>query len=224
MAKKLQIIKCSSDESGTVSETSTKYSVMLNPKEYGNSKQISYSNKPSFGQIGSDNKFISIPPANLDFNFTIDGTGAIPKDESGGVVVVVQDNIKLLESTVYQYDGSQHQPGIVKIIWGSLLYYGKLKTMTLKYTLFKKDGTPLRAEVSLSFVNYIGEAEEKKRKNNQSPDMTHIVLIKDGDSLPLLCQKIYKNSAYYTDVAKANNIINFRKLKPGTRILFPPLK
>ena len=39
-----------------------------------------------------------------------------------------------------------------------------------------------------------------------------------------MCFKIYGDPRYYLDVARANRIDNFRKLTPGTRIFFPPLK
>ena len=222
--EKLKIIKCSAGNNGKISETGDSYCVMLNPKEYSSAKQINYSNKPAFGQIGSDNKFISIPPNDLNLSFTIDGTGAVPKSESDDKAVEVKDSIKDLEAIVYEYVGSEHKPSIIKVVWGSLLYYGNLKSMDVKYTMFKKDGSPLRAEVSLKLINYIGKAEEEKRKNKGSPDMTHIVHVKSGDTLPLLCKKIYDDSTYYIEVARANNIMNFRNLKPGTKLIFPPLK
>jgi hypothetical protein len=35
---------------------------------------------------------------------------------------------------------------------------------------------------------------------------------------------IYKNDRYYLEVAKANRLNNFRKLKQGQQILFPPIE
>jgi len=36
--------------------------------------------------------------------------------------------------------------------------------------------------------------------------------------------KIYGDSKYYLEVARANKLINFRKLKIGQKIFFPPLQ
>ena len=96
--------------------------------------------------------------------------------------------------------------------------------MTINYTLFAPGGTPLRAEVSMSFASSVTAKEEALRKNASSPDMTHIVTIKAGDTVPQLCNRIYGDGAYYLEVARINNITNFRDIKPGTTLNFPPLR
>jgi nucleoid-associated protein YgaU len=52
----------------------------------------------------------------------------------------------------------------------------------------------------------------------------HLRLIKAGDNLPALCFEIYGDPGYYLQVARANNIDNFRNLIPGTKVFFPPLE
>jgi len=59
---------------------------------------------------------------------------------------------------------------------------------------------------------------------DQSPDLTHVRLIKAGDNLPSLCSQIYGDPSYYLAVARANQIDNFRELVPGTNVFFPPLE
>jgi len=49
------------------------------------------------------------------------------------------------------------------------------------------------------------------------------VVVKDGDTLPLLCHRIYGDSGYYADVARFNGLSSFRRLKPGLALHFPPL-
>jgi len=41
--------------------------------------------------------------------------------------------------------------------------------------------------------------------------------------LPLMCQTIYDSPAYYLQVARFNNLVDFRNLEPGTEIIFPPV-
>jgi len=48
--------------------------------------------------------------------------------------------------------------------------------------------------------------------------------VKAGDTLPLLCHRVYKDSTYYLDIARINGITNFRNIRPGMRLKFPPLK
>jgi nucleoid-associated protein YgaU len=41
--------------------------------------------------------------------------------------------------------------------------------------------------------------------------------------LPLLCNRIYNDPSYYREVARINNLSNFRNLEPGLILRFPPL-
>jgi len=49
-------------------------------------------------------------------------------------------------------------------------------------------------------------------------------IVAPGDSLPLMCYRIYGDSRYYIQIAKFNRLNDFRNLQPGTRISFPPLE
>ena len=39
-----------------------------------------------------------------------------------------------------------------------------------------------------------------------------------------MSKKIYGDSKYYLEVARVNQLTNFRKLTPGQELLFPPLE
>jgi nucleoid-associated protein YgaU len=96
--------------------------------------------------------------------------------------------------------------------------------MSIENTLFNSQGKPIRAKVALSFKAFISSKEGALRANNSSSDLTHIVYIKAEDTLPQLCYKIYGDVSYYPKVARVNNITNFRNIKLGTRLYFPPVR
>jgi len=50
------------------------------------------------------------------------------------------------------------------------------------------------------------------------------VQVRDGDTLPLLCERIYGDSRYYMAVARFNGLRQFRALTPGMALHFPPLE
>ncbi len=77
----------------------------------------------------------------------------------------------------------------------------------------------------MSFKGFVTPKQElEPEANRQSPDVTHIITIKHGDSLPALCYRVYNNTTYYLDVAQFNELTDFRNLKIGSRLIFPPLK
>jgi nucleoid-associated protein YgaU len=47
--------------------------------------------------------------------------------------------------------------------------------------------------------------------------------VKAGDTLPWLCYNIYGDSRYYLEIARVNKLINFRKLREGDELYFPPI-
>ena len=94
---------------------------------------------------------------------------------------------------------------------------------TVTYTKFDPLGVPIRAKISASFAEVTQKGLLAKLARLSSPDLTHKVTVKEGDILPLLTYKIYKKQDYYLQVTKANKLKNFRKLKAGSTLIFPPI-
>lgn len=202
-------------------DNSSKFEVMLNPEKFTHNLSINYNTKEGKGKSETEAKFNAYRPQNVSFNIWIDGTGVV---NPGKGSPDVRTQIKQLKDVVYKYNGQKHEPNDIKLLWGSFIFFGRLKTMEVEYTLFKPSGEPLRANVGLAFVGSVSSEEESARAQRNSPDLTHIVEVKAGDTLPLLCYRTYKDCSYYAEVAKVNNIVNFRSLEPGRRLEFPPLR
>lgn len=218
--KKLKISPCTVDDSGNVTvNDGGAFELMLNPSSYSHAYAIGYNKKEALGQLGSDAKFSGIKPEKVNFDVVIDGTGVVEGSSDD-----VKTQVSKLTDIVYKYDGSAHEPSHVRLLWGSLIFFGRLDSMSVEYTLFKPSGEPLRAKVKLAFSGFMSKEEEALRANRSSPDLSHLIEVRAGDTLPALCYRVYKDSAYYLEVAKINDINNFRELKPGMQLHFPPLR
>lgn len=221
--KNLKISHCEVDTKGNITKCETpSFEAMLNPSSYNHSYSIGYNKTKTQGQAGQDVKFSGINPEKVKFDILIDGTGVV--DVPSSLSSDVKTQVKTLTDIVYKYNGESHQPDPVKVLWGSLVFFGRLESMSVEYTLFKPNGEPLRAKVNLEFSGFMSHEEEVKRANKSSPDMSHLIEVMAGDTLPLLCYRVYKDSTYYPEVAKINNITNFRDIKPGSLLHFPPLR
>ena len=141
------------------------------------------------------------------------------KDQGNGII----DDLANFKKAVFDYNGDQHKPNYLVISWGALLFKGILTDLSIEYKLFKSDGTPLRAVAKVKFISHIEAEKRAAAENNQSPDLTHVRMVKEGDTLPLMTHRIYGDPKYYLEVAKVNNLSNFRSLTPGTKLYFPPL-
>lgn len=154
----------------------------------------------------------------LSFKFELDGTGSI-----NGVTEIEEDLNKFKRLT-YGYDGSIHKVPWLKVTLGqSEGFYCHLKHMDIEYTKYTSAGKPQRASVDVTFTFHTHQQNMARAANRSSPDMSHMISIKDGDRITLICDEIYSDFGYYTDIAKANNLTNFRNLTPGTKLIFPPL-
>jgi len=196
--------------------------VQVNPESYTHKTEIKYNSRQGQGNTGTNLRFEKIKPQKMEFEFLFDSTGLINdyKDDLDGV----QPKINELRDLVVHYDGEKHRTSYVQLIWGTMLFNCCVDYLEVSYKLFNKEGAPLRAVVRAAFTGSMEDNLRSAKENKQSPDLTHVKVIKEGDTLPLLCHKIYGDSKYYTEVAKINRLNNFRRLKAGEKIIFPPLK
>ncbi|AYH49425.1 peptidoglycan-binding protein [Dickeya fangzhongdai] len=200
------------------------FDVMLNPAGIRHEHGINYSNRSAaghraLGSLAPRLGFASYQSETLSFEMMIDGTGVVEQPQKPDVA----GQITQLKNVVYRYVGDKHEPSVVVLTWGTLSFKGRLTRLAIRYSLFDTAGAPLRATVELRFDNYLDSNEQALRANRSSPDLTHSVVVKQGDTLPQLCQAIYQDSAYYVAVARYNNLTSVRHIVPGTRLYFPPL-
>lgn len=220
----LTITRLNVAQDGTVSvDRSKRFSALLNPSDYKHQRAIQYSQQEALGQIGSESKFSAIGPDKVQFSLLFDGTGAVPPNNPGDAGKEVAEQLSELTAVIYQYDGNRHEPSHVRLLWGTLSLDARLESMSTHYSLFKPGGEPLRAKVELGFVSFVTKKEAGLLANRSSPDLTHRVQVREGDTLPLLCLRIYGDPRYYPQVARHNGLTGFRVLQAGSVLHFPPL-
>ncbi|MDC0713314.1 hypothetical protein POL68_32930 [Stigmatella sp. ncwal1] len=195
------------------------YTVRVNPEKYSQSFEVRYNEEGSAGSMNVPLTFDHMLPSRLRFELLFDVTGALPNSATD-----LAEEINSFLSVVYNYQGSIHEPYYLKLYWGSLVFGARLMDLQLQYTLFRPDGSPLRARAEVSFASFVDPKTMAKQENKQSADLTHVVTVREGDSLPLLCQRIYGDATCYPWVARANGLTHFQRLRAGTRLVFPPMK
>lgn len=203
------------------------FSVMINPESYKRTYEICYNDVQPQGKSSGTPEFNKAPSDKVNFEIIFDGTGVVPSALPGVVPYTedgIADKIEEFLNLVFTYDGSIHSPNFLELSWGTLIFRCRLTSLDINYTLFKPDGTPLRAKATAAFIEYTNPVQLAKEENNQSPDLSHLLTVKAGDTLPLMCYGIYGSSEYYIQVAEANGIADFRHLAVGSQILFPPLQ
>ena len=199
--------------------------IPINPEEYSRSFVIAYNDTKAAGSAGGSPVFDRVDREEISFVFYFDGTGVVPRPP--GVVPIssqgIMPQIQAFQAVTCAYDGGIHGPCFLKLVWGVLVFKCRLKSLTLNYTLFTPNGIPLRAKADAKFLAYTDERELRARTKPSSPDLTHVLTVEAGDTLPLMCDRVYGRGDYYTQVAHANGLTGFRDLRPGMQLVFPPL-
>lgn len=221
------------------------YKALVNPETYSIQYQVVLNNRRVPGNAGSNPNYVYTPVPSMQFEFLFDASGVIPKPNTLGIIgdipVVgavagavsniispaekydVMKEIEKFKHVLFSYHGEQHSPNKLFILWGKLVFDCQLTSLNLNFKLFKPDGTPIRATATASFSGFITDKLRVATQASSSPDLTHIRQVMEGDTLPLMTYKIYGDSSYYLEVARVNNLTNFRNLKVGDKIKFPPL-
>ena len=201
--------------------------VFINPESYKlNYKVITDCGGGVTGSTGEQTKFHGIKNADLTLDFLFDDTGIIDGEWKNIIEAPnkgVFDKVKIFRETLMQYDGNVHQTPVVKLAWGTLLFIGRATELNVHYKLFNSGGEPIRAVVSVKFLGTVDEVKQAAKDKKSSPDLTHILRVKAGDTLPLMCKKVYGDPKYYLQVANVNGLGNFRRLEPGMELVFPPI-
>lgn len=210
-------------DSGFTSAVGSPFTVWMNPASYTYNRQIGYNDRQAQGAGGPSPEFNRVTQESVSFELLFDATGAIPLPAGQSYANGVADGIKQLTSLTATLNGNIHSPNYLILSWAQLQFQCVLESMSINYTLFRPDGTPLRAKVQTSFQSYTNEVQLAKKEGKNSPDLTHLVTVTAGDTLPLLCYNIYGDSSYYWRVAKLNGLLDYRSLQPGTQLVFPPL-
>ena len=199
-------------------EPASQFTSYVNPSEITMSYEMEYDAAQGSGTTGSRMNFKKMKPGDLALTFFLDGTGA------NGERIDVQQKIEEFQ-TVTGYNGDIHRPNYLKVSWGTLTVKRcVLKSASIAYKLFQPNGIPLRAVITASFTDNSDDTTRVAMAQDQSPDLTHLRVIKTGDKLPVLCNEIYGDPRLYLRVAQANGIDDFRNILPGMRIFFPPLE
>ncbi|MET0266850.1 MAG: peptidoglycan-binding protein [Duganella sp.] len=201
-------------------DTGNGIEVLINPSGYQRTMSVCYNKRPTLGQPAATPAFSHIQPEVLTLpQLVLDGTGVVALVGLESVT----DMLNKLLALLYNVDGDKHEPNLVCFQWGDLTFYGRVTEIAVDYTLFKPTGEPLRAKIKLTVISDMTVKEGLLRANLSSPDLTHLVEVRAGDTLPLLCQRIYRDPAYYLAVAEFNGLVDFRNLAPGAQLRFPPL-
>ena len=192
---------------------------MFNPENISIREDLLWRNTSAPGSDGTNPVYIKTNPRTFTLDLTLDGTGV----NTNGVKIPVTAQVLLFRSATTHVLGVIHRPPYLLVQYGLFIMNCIINSSNVTYTMFDMFGLPIRAKITATFTERIVKGLSDVLNMLSSPDLTHKVTVNEGDLLPLLAHNIYNNQNYYLQVAKVNKLKNFRKLQPGTTVIFPPL-
>jgi hypothetical protein len=195
--------------------------VMFNPESYTRNYQTKYSEFKAFGQKETILVYEGMLGNDMTLKLIADGTGIVPLPNK---ILNVDGYIEKIKNLIHTVNGDVKRPNVLKIVWGKLSLVCVCKNLNITYTLFKPDGTALRATIELVLSESTDFIEKKLKDEKDLPSLTKVETVRPTDTLADMCFRIYGDSSYYLEVAKINNLDSINAIKPGDKLTFPPIK
>jgi Contractile injection system tube protein/LysM domain len=129
-------------------------------------------------------------------------------------------------------DKEKHCPPKVELSWGLTAPGGPyvdfpfvcvLETLKQQFVLFLGNGTPVRAKLSATFIEFTLPEDEEKKNPKNSPDRTKLYVVKVRDTLSGIAGLFYEEPSKWREIAMANDIDTPRQLTPGSVLRIPKI-
>jgi nucleoid-associated protein YgaU len=131
---------------------------------------------------------------------------------------------KLMETNTRQPTGPTDKlpPPEVVFEWGVMHFRAIITDVTVKFTLFKVDGTPVRALVNVSFW----QNKDKNEYRHQNPtsgggNIQRVWQVMADDRLDAIAYEVYGDATRWRMIADSNKLRDPLGLRPGQTLIIP---
>jgi LysM repeat protein len=196
-----------------VEHTGAELNAMFNPEEYTLNRDNNFAQQAIPGLSSPLLQFAHGNLRTLDMELLFD-----TYEQRSDVRVATDRLIRLME-----IDPELHAPPVLVVAWASLQFRCVLTRASQKFILFREDGRPARARVTVSFAEFIDPEREAKQVKRQSADHTQSHTVLEGETLGLIAFKHYGDAATWRPIALVNGIDDPLVLAPGQPLDIPTL-
>jgi len=224
---KMLILSFSTSSDGIMKGLPIPFPVMYNPEKFTKNIRTIYQTSNVPGDSTQEQSFQNIEGDEVSFEFLFDATGGSINSIQGEVAKAldgVDVQIELFLKLTQKRDPKEHQPPKLTLIWGTFIFNCRMVSATIDYTLFNSMGRPIRATINATFKGDEPRLLQAAFDKLFSSDLTHVRIVKAGETLPLISKDVYGDPSYYLEIARINGLKNFRNLEAGTELILPPIE
>lgn len=174
------------------SENGTKITAMYNPKTYTHAVSNGFQKKDGI----IDFQIFQQDALELEFFFDTYDTKKDVRETTKKIA-------KLAEPAVS--NKSIKRPPLVTFSWGGFSYKGMITKVKQQFDMFLPTGKPVRAKVTVTLEE--SKTEQQAQKDKGNVNCRKLWIVKTGDRLDLIAERIYQDHTKWKEIAKENNII-----------------
>ncbi len=210
-------------------DSGEKITCRFRPKEYTFTKSNSWPKQQKAGHNTPVFSFEGGQPATLQMELLFD-TYADAKDGSKPKDVRTEYTNKLWtlmfvdKKLASKEKNKKGRPPKVKFHWGKAwTFEAVITSLSLKFTLFMPDGTPVRATATVAFQQILDSRDLMPAQNPTSGGAggERAWTVSEGESLGWIAYQEYGDTSQWRRIADANRLTEVRRLLPGVRLVIP---
>jgi nucleoid-associated protein YgaU len=189
----------------------------FNPKELQVDKvaKWKFDAKPA-AKKAPPSEYLGPDPASLTVEMFLDAS----EDPGGDVSETVKSLTDACIPTQNSKDKNKPLPKGVRFGWGNFSFTGYLEKVSAKYTLFRSNGTPIRAVCSIQIKELPNDAGTQNPTSGGLSTLGSRQVIA-GDTLAGIAYQEYGDPNLWRAIAETNGIDDAFSVTPGTQLLIP---
>ena len=202
------------------SRTGSPIPVMFNPESVSIVKSNTWTGDNNKSDAPTQS-FTKGDPAEFKFSKLIFDTTDRLSDSNRSVAVHTDALLELM-----RMDDAKKRPPWIRFVWGPISSFTAVITMiSIEFTYFAQDGTPLRAEVDMALKQFRYDNDWRfQNPTSLTPDPGSLHQVVIGETLESIAFKHYGRRGQWRDIATHNRILDPLSLAPGTYLIIPEQK
>lgn len=128
--------------------------------------------------------------------------------------------------TLARKDRDLGRPPVVAIEWGAapltgsdFPFVGVVSQLTQTFTLFKANGTPVRATLNVTFTEFVDPEIDQRKLDPEFTTRT----VKRGETLSSIAAELYGDPTLWQVIAQYNRLDDPRRIEIGRRLAIPKI-
>ena len=195
---------------------------MFNPADLTVTKAVQWSPKQVKGKNTGSLDFQQGQPGTMTltlmFDTTADGTSVTQHTDALLSLTSVNKEIK------GSNDGNNNaRPPWCEFHWGDFhSFKAVVENLQIKFTYFASDGTPLRAQATVTLKQYEDQGTTYRQNPTSGTPYPHSVhRVLPGETLDRIASNRYGDPSRWRVLAHANDVVDPLDLAPGTPLVVP---